>query len=289
MTPRPLNIAHRGGAGLWPENTLFAFQQAIAADFDGAELDVQLTRDGELAVFHDFLLKPELCRHGDARWLSRRERRLIRDLDSAEVKEFDVGRVKPRTLYAQRHRVKHPKDGEPIPLLPEVLALVRTRPEFKLFIEIKTCAEERSLSAPPRAVAEAVVADLRRAEFVANAVLVGFDWEALLHAKAIEPTLPCWFSTKRRAPHASRSWAADYHPFKFSGSIPEAIARAGGDGWFCARAQATRARIEEAHRLGLGVGIWTVNDTRSMRAYTRLGVEAIVTDRPDRLSLLLDS
>ena len=81
MTKRPLNIAHRGGAKLWPENTLFAFEQSASAGFDGAELDVQLSRDGRLVVFHDFLFKPELCRHADGRWLGARERRAIRDLD----------------------------------------------------------------------------------------------------------------------------------------------------------------------------------------------------------------
>jgi glycerophosphoryl diester phosphodiesterase len=284
---RPLNIAHRGGAKLWPENTLFAFANAAAAGFDGAELDVQLSRDGKLVVFHDFHLKPELCRHPDGRWLARGERRLIRDLSSSEVRAFDVGRIRPRTLYAQRHRVRHPRDGEHIPLLSDVIAAVRAkRPGFKLFIELKTCAEDRSLSAAPEEVAEAAVAELRDTGFMSNAVLIGFDWAALLHAKKVAPEIPCWFTTKRRAPHAGRSWAAGYHPFKFKGSIPEAVVSAGGDGWLGAASQATRSRIDESHRLGLKVGVWTVNDARSMRGFTRLGVDVIVTDRPDRLAAL---
>jgi glycerophosphoryl diester phosphodiesterase len=285
MTKLPLNIAHRGGAGLWPENTLYAFREATAAGFDGAELDVQLSRDGRLVVFHDFLLKPELCRI-NGHWINARQRRLIRDLYVSELKRFDIGRIKLRTLYAQRHRVMHPRDGEPIPLLTEVIAEVRQRPQFKLFIEIKTCAEDRSVSAPAEAVAEAVIAELRETCFSENTVLVGFDWAALIHAKAIAPQVECWFTTKRRATHADRSWAAGYHPSKFGGSIPEAIRRAGGDGWLCSRAQATRSRIEEARRLGLKVAIWTVNDARSMREFIRMGVDAIVTDRPDRLAAL---
>ena len=283
----PLNIAHRGGAKLWPENTLFAFAQAASAGFDGAELDVQLSRDGKPVVFHDFHLKPELCRHPDGRWLARGPRRLIRDLSSSELREFDVGRIKPRTLYAQRHRVLHPRDHEHIPLLSDVIASVRAkRSSFKLFIELKTSAEDRGLSAAPEKVAEAVIAELQDAGFKSNAVLIGFDWAALLHAKTIAPDIPCWFTTKRRAPHADRAWAAGYHPSKFKGSIAEAIAHAGGDGWLPSASQATRSRIEEAHRLGLKVGVWTVNDARSMRGFARAGVDAIVTDRPDRLAAL---
>jgi len=288
MTTRPLTIAHRGGAKLWPENTLFAFEQAAAAGFDGAEVDVQLSRDGRLVVFHDFHLKPELCRHPDGSWLARRERRLIRDLSASDIQAFDVGRIKPRTLYAQRHRVLHPRDGERIPLLSDVIASVRKlNPNFRLFIELKTSAEDRSLSAAPETMAEAVVAQLRDSSFIANTVLVGFDWVALRHAKALEPRLPCWFATRRRAPHADRSWAAGYHPSKFNGSIAQAIARAGGDGWFASAPQATRARIDEARKIGLKVGVWTVNDGRSMRGFMRAGVDLIVTDRPDRLAALL--
>ena len=287
MTTKPLNIAHRGGAKLWPENTLFAFAEAASAGFDGAELDVQLSRDGKLVVFHDVLLKPELCRHGDGTWIGRRERRPIRDLKWSELRAFDIGRIKPRTLYARRHRVLHPRDGEPIPLLSEVIALVRqSNANFRLFIELKASTEDRSLSAAPEVLAEAVVAELRSTGFSRNAVLVGFDWAALLHAKTIAPDLACWFTTKRRAPHARRSWAAGYHPSKFKGSIGQAIARAGGDGWFGSRTQATRSRIEEAHALGLKVGVWTVNDVRTMRGLKRLAVDAIVTDRPDRLAAL---
>src|SRR5262252_5572761 len=97
-----LNLAHRGGAGLWPENTLFAFAQAARHGYDGAELDVQLTRDGKLVVFHDFRLKRELCRDMNGKWI-KRPLPLIHDLDQAELAFFDVGRARPRTLYARRH------------------------------------------------------------------------------------------------------------------------------------------------------------------------------------------
>ena len=117
---RILNIAHRGGALLWPENTLFAFANAARAGFDGAELDVQLTRDGKLAVFHDFRLKPELCRNAQGAWLKpKRGHRLarIRDCDMAELQALEVGRARPGSLYARTHRRVTFADGEPICLI----------------------------------------------------------------------------------------------------------------------------------------------------------------------------
>ena len=71
---QPWNIAHRGGAALSPENTLAAFADAIARGCDGAELDVQLTRDGVVVVHHDFRLKAGLARTGWGQVIFRRAR-----------------------------------------------------------------------------------------------------------------------------------------------------------------------------------------------------------------------
>jgi len=284
--PTLLNIAHRGGAKLWPENTLYAFAEAARAGFNGAELDVQLTRDARLVVFHDFRLKRELCRGPNGRWLSGRQKPIC-ELALAELSKLDVGRVNPRSLYARTHRVLYPRDGERIPLLTEVIATVRSlRRDFRLFIELKTSAADPSVSARPEAVAEAVIDELRSKHFAGDAILVGFDWRALIHAKKIAPELACWFTTKRRRPRSNTAWAGAFHPARFDGSIARAIAAAGGQGWFCSRAQVTRTRIAEAKALGLKLGVWTVNDTRTMRALRRLSIDALVTDRPDRLAKL---
>jgi len=270
-----LNIAHRGGAQLWPENTLFAFVSAAKAGYDGAELDVQMTRDEKLVVFHDFRLKRELCRISDGSWVRRKRLAplpLIRDLTFAELQAFDVGRPKPGAVYAMKHPDLSPRDGEHMPSLAQVIAGVRAvKPDFQLFVEIKTSLKDLSLSAAPEGVAEAVLAELRRAKFLKHAVMVGFDWRGLVHAKRLEPELRCWFSTVPRARVSADS-----------------IKQAGGDGWFCSLDRARARNVKEARALGLGFGVWTVNETRDMRALTGLGVDAICTDRPDRLRTLLE-
>jgi glycerophosphoryl diester phosphodiesterase len=272
---KPLNIAHRGGALLWPENTLFAFISAAKAGYDGAELDVQLTRDGRLVVFHDFRVKPGLCRYPNGNWVRRQVLKplpLIRDLTLAELAVFDVGRPKPGTLYARIHPHLAPRDGEHIPALCDVINAVRAvKANFRLVIEIKTSTEDRSLSATPEAVAEAVVDELRRTGFGQNAVLVGFDWRGLIRAKQLDPTLLCWFSTTRR----SRIGA-------------ERIRAVGGEGWFCALDRAGAKAVKQARAHDLAFGVWTVNRVRDMRSLISLGVDAICTDRPDRLQTIED-
>lgn len=287
---KPLSIAHRGGAGLWPENTIYAFAQAARHGYDGCELDVQLTRDGKLVVFHDFRLKRELCRDENGRWV-RPPLPLIHDLNQRELALIDVGRPKPRTIYARRHRALTPKDGEHVPLLTEVIAAIRTlRKDFRLFIEIKTSFGDRSMSARPEDVAAVVVTELRAKRFLEGAIIVSFDWPALLEVKRLEPALACWFLTQGRERLRLRgrnaAWAAGFHPKKFGGSCAEAILQAGGDGWLCPRTAANRKAVREAHERGLKFGVWTVNQTREMRKLAGLGVDAIITDRPDRMARL---
>ncbi len=116
-----LTIADRGGADLWPENTVAAFAGAIACGADGAELDVHLSRDGQVVVFHDEALKPEIVRDRDGQWLPATGP-LLKDLTFAELRAYDIGRLKPGTGYARRHPAQTPFDGERIPLLADVIA-----------------------------------------------------------------------------------------------------------------------------------------------------------------------
>jgi glycerophosphoryl diester phosphodiesterase len=268
-----LNIAHRGAAQLWPENTLSAFVNAAKSGCDAAELDVQLTRDDRLIIFHDFRLKPAICRNPAGQWLraSRfRRPQAIRELGYDTLREYDVGRARPGSLYARRHVHVQPHDGAAMPSLKEVIdGVVRVNPEFRLFIEIKT-ALRRGLSAPAEAVADAVLDELRARNFLGNAVLVGFDWAGLVHAKKRDHRVRCWFSTLPRWRGGARR-----------------IAQSGGDGWFCPLSRANKRTIANAREAGLRFGVWTVNRRRDMQRLIDAEVDGICTDRPDRLQQVI--
>src|SRR3954470_21368804 len=113
-----LNIAHRGGAQLMPENTLAAFADAMARGCDGAELDVQLSRDGVAVVHHDFRLKACLARKNGV-WLTQPGPR-IKDLTLEELRHYDVGTARPGGEYARAHPLLKPMEAA-IPTLEEVV------------------------------------------------------------------------------------------------------------------------------------------------------------------------
>ena len=307
----PLNIAHRGGAGLWPENTCAAFAEAARMGADGAELDVQLSKDGAVVVFHDNRLKADLVRDTDDEWLDAPGPRIL-DLTIEELERYDVGRPRPGSAYAAAHPALVARDGETIPLLTDVIAIAQAAPKpFRLFVELKTSFADRSLSAPPEKLAEATLAVLKKADFLDRTVLVGFDWPGLLHAKKIEPRVECWFTTLAQswfrdgtpppeddppaapalkmlrywAETGTSPWAGGFDAVRYGGSILQAIKAAGADGWFPFYRDAEGAMTDEARKLGLKVGAWTVNEEADMRALMKL--DALCTDRPDVLKGIL--
>ena len=304
-----LNIAHRGGAALWPENSLAAFRNAVALGADGAELDVQLSRDGEVIVFHDYRLKPEICRDARGNWLTRPTPR-IKDLTFAQLRTYDIGRADPATDYARNHPDLLPMEGERIPLLSEVIAIAKmAKKPFTLFVELKTSFAERAVSASPEELAEAAVAVLKGHNYLRHTIFVGFDWPGLLHVKKIVPDAECWFTTldqrwfgegepppdsdppaepvlaalRHWAKSGTSPWAGGFDAVNHGGSILRAIKAAGGDGWFPTFTDATDAAVAEARSFGLKVGAWTVDEPKDMRALIARGLDAICTDRPDIL------
>ena len=113
-TDRPLVWAHRGASGYAPENTLVSFQKAIEMGADGVELDVQLTKDGQLVVIHD-------------EWIDRTSNGTgwVKDMTLEELRRFNYNKTCPEVKWAE------------IPTLEEVYALLRPT-GLTINVELKT-------------------------------------------------------------------------------------------------------------------------------------------------------
>lgn len=263
-----LNIAHRGGAALMPENTLAAFQNAVTRGAGGAELDVQLSADGVVVVHHDLRLNPGYCRDANGRWLTGQTPR-IKDLRFSELQRFDIGRPAPDSDYAYAHPSLAPVDGARIPALVEVLAIAHAAPQpFVLFVELKS--DTSADSADPVMLADAALAAC--AGKLEQVIFVGFDWRGLVRVRQKAPSARCWFTTDKLQ--------GDYLP------MLDAIKTAGGEGWFPHHADATGLAISDAHARGLKIGAWTVNEVAEMKKMAAQGLDAICTDQPDLLQSL---
>jgi glycerophosphoryl diester phosphodiesterase len=265
---RPWNIAHRGGAGLAPENTLAAFRDAVARGADGAELDVQLSRDGEVVVHHDWRLMAHVAR-ADGAWLAQPGPR-IKDLTLEALRGFDIGRAEPGSDYARAHPDVRWVDGEHVPLLAEVIAAVKQSANFHLLVELKCDGSDDS--ADPLVLADAALAVIRDMDFLSRVIFVGFDWRALARMKQAAPEARCWFTTDALAKLGSPPLAP----------LLETVKNMGGEGWFPNYEDATEQNIALARAGALKLAAWTVNDPVDMHRLESL--DAICTDRPDLLA-----
>ncbi len=162
MRATKLAIAHRGFSSKYPENSLLAFRKAMELGADGAEFDVQLTRDGIPVVFHDESL---LRITGDDR--------LIKDLTLEELKAYDISYKFKGSCPVQR-----------IPTLEEYFALVKDAP-FMNIIEFKTAIF------PYDGIEQKVLDMLSSFGLTSRVILSSFNHYTLLRCKSIAPELPC--------------------------------------------------------------------------------------------------
>ncbi|MGD2272932.1 MAG: glycerophosphodiester phosphodiesterase [Desulfobacterales bacterium] len=286
-------IGHRGAAGLAPENTLAAFGRACEIGVDAFELDVLLTADREVVVHHDFHLKPEIARTPDGKWLQDDSPPVIKNLKLAELKTYDVGRLKPYTGYSRRYPEQIPVDGQRIPTLGEVIQLFKKKCDrnTQMWVEIKTSPEKPEMTPEPEVVADAVIEILRNEKVSQNASILSFDWRVLVHVQKIAPQIPTVYlshvgvrlnNIKPGQAGASR-WMAGIDVDKFKGSIPQSVNAAGGRYWAPHYTYVTTRRVREAHRLGIQVFVWTPDSSSDMKRLIGKGVDGIITNRPDIL------
>lgn len=290
------NIAHRGGAALWPENTMAAFARAFELGCDGVEMDVQLTKDGEVAIFHDNALKPEIVRDARGAWLEKPGPR-ISEMSFADLQQFDIGRLKPGTAYGARNPNQQAFDGERIPALRDLVRLAKEAGGKKLWIELKTPLMGGEGQEHPHRLADAVL-DLLRAESALElATLCAFDWAGVVRAKSREPAADVRFLTVPQSTFAENErmrdllargapWETGFHA-KDHGGVLGAIKAAGGDGWYGFYPDVTEEAAAECRKLGLKYAAWTVNEADEMSRLIALGTDAVCSDRPDVLKDVL--
>lgn len=252
--------AHRGGAGLAVENTLSAFGGALELGVTTLECDVHISADGVPMVNHDRT-------YAD---------RVIPTLTRAELAGLDNG------------------TGTWIPTLDEVLALVDERgaAEVGLNIETKFDVVHPDEEAPRETFVEVVVATLRTAGMCQRASIQSFDWTMLTLIGAEEPLLARNALVNAAHLEAHRPgaspWLGGLDIDDFAGSVVAAASRLGFDAVSPSQAILTPAMITEAHRAELRVLPYTVDDPPTMRHLVGLGVDGLITNRPDLLRSVLD-
>ena len=281
--------AHRGGRALRPENTLQSFANALSMGVDTLELDMGVTRDGVVVVSHERGLNPDLARAPDGKYIPA-EIPFIK-LTLAQVKQYDVGQIRPGSAYAARFPEQVAIPGTRIPTLAEVFDLVRRSGDrhVRLNIETKIDPTHPEESLDPQHFVAAVLDLLRREHFSDRVMIQSFDWRTLQLVQKQAPEIPTVYLTEQSGSDsnvhtdAASVWTAGFEPRDHGGSVPRAIKAAGGKIWSPDYADVDARSIAEAHQLGLPVIVWTVNQPEDMARLIDMGVDGIISDRPDLL------
>lgn len=247
---RPLVFAHRGGSALAPENTIAAFDHAHALGVDGFELDVRLSRDGEVVVIHD--AEVDRTTDGTGR-VSRSTADQLRCLDAGfRFTDAAGGRAFPFR-----------GSGVRIPLLRELLARF---PDELLIIELKGGDPELARCAFD------VVLDAGALDRVCFG---GFQRGILAHIRRLGNAQVCSSASREETRWALyRSWV--HVPWPWIGynafQVPETAGRT---------RVVSPQFLRAAHASQLAVQVWTVNEEADMRRLLGWGVDGLITDRPD--------
>ena len=248
----PLIIAHRGDSARAPENTLAAFRSAVDAGADGIELDVRLTKDGEVVVFHDSSLTR----------IAGRKNKLIQ-LTADELRDVDAGSWFDR----KKQSLANAKFAqEKIPTLAETLATLETF-EGLLYIELKGRDEDIER------LARAVCGMIRGSPLLPRIIVKSFKLHAIPLVKEFCPGVrtAALFAPKVRSLLRKNRHILD---------IP---VETGADEISVHYTLATRKVCDESARRGLDVVIWTADHTRWIRRGIEFGLKAIITNDPAKM------
>ncbi|MFI6167199.1 glycerophosphodiester phosphodiesterase family protein [Nocardia sp. NPDC051052] len=305
--------AHRGGAALVVENTLASFTNALELGVRTLELDVQITEDGYPVVTHDRDPSPDKCVDtapafpGDPKFPYVPGTRFIRDLTLAQVRTIDCGSKRLAAFPEQRT-----VPGARMPLLSEVFDLVHAyhADEVMLNVESKVEAGAPEQTAPREQFVQVIAAEVRRAHLENQVTIQSFDWGSLMRMREVAPELPLVALTNGQQflqegqPGAS-PWLGGIDIDDFPGSLQEkfvsAAASFGADAVSPVHGDPQDGSIEDsgyqpfttgdlvqaAHQRGMRVVPWTVDDRATMTALIDLGVDGLITNRPDLLRAIL--
>jgi len=233
-------FGHRGCSGTFPENTLLGIQEAVRLGVEGLEIDVNMTKDGEVVVIHDEILNRTTDGNG-----------YVKDHTLSEIKQYSAG----VNFSHFKNYDMGVWDKERVPTLQEVLELLSSY-DVELNIELKT------YMIPYEGLEEAVIRDVEKYGNGRKVVYSSFH-------------LPTLLRLKRLSPDADIAWLLDSRisfPLEYMETLKlEAL-------HFSRHILLTRAHLLE--NIMEYTRVWTVNDSDEMMQLFKMNISALITDFP---------
>ena len=253
--PRILVHGHRGARARRPENTLPAFEYALAQGVDALEMDMAVTRDNVIVISHDPLLHGPVCTKAGT------DMAVIHQLTLAEVRQWDCGAVQNPRFSTQQTI-----PGTRMPTLDDVFKLA-TRGTFDYNIETKSFPDHPELTPAPEEFSRMVLAKIREYKLEKRVILQSFDFRTLV-------------AMRKLAPEIRLSALTENDPRDFV-----AIAKDAGHAEIVSPDYhlVTPEKVAAAHAAHIQVVPYTTNTPADWDKLIAAKVDAIITDDPAEL------
>ena len=300
--------AHRGGRDVRPENTLYSFAYAMELGVTTLEMDMQMTKDGQIVISHNPKMSWILAKGPDGKYAPKNNPPDIRTMTLAQVKEWDLGTMNPEAgdYYDSHGKPQLACPGAKMPTLAEVFELANAYGNDKVIfnIETKSYADPKDdgyINNPDPAVFSKAVYDVIKKYNMQNRVtLQTFDWRTIKEFRKLDPNItlvaltceqPSWGlgGLYRRVNESAPSpWMGGLNINDFKGDDYIAAAKKiGADIVSPYFMELSPDKVAQAHELGMKVVPWTVNSEKDMNMLIDMGVDGLITDKPHIARALL--
>jgi len=242
-----VNIAHRGASGYAPENTMAAFEKAFEMGADMLELDVQLSKDGQVVVIHDSTV--ERTTNGQGK---------VGDLTLEELRKLDAG-----SWYQSEFK------GEFVPTLTEVLERYGGR--IGLLIEIKSPSHHPGIEQKiAKCLEKSMMSSNGSGRYKDMVIVQSADTDSLLQFHKLMPHIPLGVvitSSREISVQQLQNMKAYADYVSVSMRL------------------ITKGMVQKIHQSDMKTLVWTVRDMLQIPYFLQIDVDGIITDYPDRVPI----
>lgn len=264
----PVLVGHRGATGYIPENTIPSFLAALEMDVDAIEFDVVLSGEGEAIISHEPWFRHDICLDPDGNRITletEREHSII-TMTYEEIVAWDCGSIqRPGFTQQQSQPLSKPRMTDAIRQVESRIAETDRRP-VTWYVEIKSSPDwEPHLQPDPETIAGTVYRELSGLGVLGRSVIMSFDVRILEVVRELDANLALIYLV------GGGSFRENMQRISF---LPEVYSPH--------FSQVDATLLNDVHKAGMELHTWTVNETKDIRRMQELGVDAIITDYPDR-------
>lgn len=314
--------AHRGGRSISPEHTLSAYETSLNIGTHWVDMDIGITRDGIIIAYHDLWLNPDILRKNN-QFLAHDQDSFLKDLDTlpggidhniqpyliknltlSELQQYEIGKINPDSAYSKYFPKQRVVDSAKIVALKEIVDYVNSisNNQVNFQIEIKTDPLKKDWAALPHEFATKINEFIQKNQLEKRIEVQSFDWEPLIILHQLNPSIKLAFLIAQNDiprmhnpdPKIAGLFSNGYLLKDYNYSLPQMVKALGGSLYEPEDIALTKEDLDEAHRLGLKVVVWSWTEhsgiTFNIELIDKLitwGVDGIITDDPAKLNIML--